>query len=200
VGKSTVATQLAHHLGISRVTSTDFIRQVLRAVVPDAIAPELSRSSFELDRGRSRNGARHAEFERQARQVLVGARATIERATREGVSLILEGVHLWPGIVDLDARSDGLAVHVVLTVEDQDDHEQRFAVRAGGSQRPAARYDDGLEAIRDLQEQAVAAARRAGVPVIANGHADTTVRRVLDVVFAAVEDSLRSRESEPGPR
>ena len=52
-GKSTVATQLAYSLGITRVSSTDFIRQVLRSVVPEAIAPELSRSSFELDQGLS---------------------------------------------------------------------------------------------------------------------------------------------------
>ncbi len=191
VGKSTVATQLAHHLGITRVASTDFIRQVLRSVVPDAIAPELSRSSFELDQGRSHDGARHAEFERQAQQVLVGVRATIERAAREGTSLILEGIHLWPGLADLHAVSDSLAVHVVLTVEDEDDHEQRFAVRARASRRPAARYDDGLESIRELQENVVAAARRTGVAVVENAQEDTTVRRVLDLVFAAVDDALR---------
>ena len=51
VGKSTIATELAARLGITRVSSTDFIRQILRSVVSEAIAPELSRSSFELDRG-----------------------------------------------------------------------------------------------------------------------------------------------------
>ena len=200
VGKSSVATQLAHHLGITSVASTDFIRQVLRAVVPDAIAPELSRSSFELDDGPSHDGARHAEFERQAQQVLVGVRATIERAAREGMPLILEGIHLWPGLVDLHAVSDSLVVHVVLTVEDEHEHEQRFAARARASRRPAARYDDGLETIRELQEYAVATARRTGIPVVENRHEDTTVRRVLDLVFAAVDDALGQRGSEPAPR
>jgi 2-phosphoglycerate kinase len=200
VGKSTVATQVAHHLGITRVSSTDFIRQVLRSVVPDAIAPELSRSSFELDHGRARSGARHAQFERQVQEVLVGVGATMERAAREGVSLIVEGIHLWPGLVDLHAVSDSLVVHVVLAVEDQDAHEQRFAVRAEASRRPAARYDDGLEAIRDLQAALVAAARRSGVPVVDNADEDATVRRVLDLVFAAVDDALRPRGSAPAAR
>jgi 2-phosphoglycerate kinase len=199
VGKSTVATQLAHHLGITRVSSTDFIREVLRSVIPDAIAPELSRSSFELDHRHSHNGSRHAEFERQAQQVLVGVRATIERAAREGMSLIVEGIHLWPGLVDLRAVPDSLVVHVLLTVGERDDHEKRFAVRAEESRRPAARYDDGLEAIRALQEDAVVAARRIGVPVIENGQEDTTVRRVLDLVFAAVGHALRPRGPEPAP-
>jgi 2-phosphoglycerate kinase len=197
VGKSTVATQLAHHLGITRVASTDFIRQVLRSVVPDAIAPELSRSTFELDQGLPERGAAaHAEFERQAQQVLVGVGATIERAASEGMPLILEGIHLFPGLVDAHALSGSLVVHVVLAVDDPDDHAHRFALRAAASARPAARYDDGLEAIRELQEHVVAAARRTGVPVVENGHEDTTVRRVLDLVFAAVDDALRPQGSE----
>lgn len=201
VGKSTIATQLARHLGITRVASTDFIRQVLRSVVPDAIAPELSRSSFELDRGVSQNGAvRHAEFERQAQQVLVGVRATIERAAQEGMSLILEGIHLFPGLIDVRAPSDSLVVHVVLTVDDQDDHAQRFAVRAGASQRPAERYEEGLEAIRELHHHVVATARRTGIPAVENRDEDTTVRRVLDLVFAAVGDVLPAQRSQPAPR
>jgi 2-phosphoglycerate kinase len=192
VGKSTVATQLAQHLGITRVASTDFIRQILRSVVPDVIAPELARSSYELDR----NGtASHAEFERQAQEVLIGVRATVERAAREGMSLILEGIHLFPGLVDAHA-SGSLVVHVVLTVEDEGDHMHRFELRAADSQRPAERYDDGLGAIRRLQDHIVATARRSAVPVVENRDEDATVRRLLDLVFAAVDDALRS----PGPR
>ena len=194
VGKSTIATQLAHHLGITRVASTDFIRNVLRSVVPAAIAPELARSTFELDQARSSDGAAaHAEFERQAQQVLVGVRATIERAAREGVPLILEGIHLFPGLLDLDELSGGLVVHVVLNVDDRDDHSQRFERRAGASERPAERYEEGMEAIRLLQEHIVATARRTRIPVVENREADTAVGSVLDLVFAAVEDVLRPR-------
>jgi 2-phosphoglycerate kinase len=186
VGKSTVATQLAHELGITRVSSTDFIREILRLVVPETIAPELARSSFELDQSRSSNGATpHAEFERQAQQVLVGVQATIERAVREGMPLILEGVHLFPGLVDLDAASDGLVVQVVLTVEDGDDHLHRFAVRAADSDRPANRYGEEFDEIRELQAHVVATAHRAGIPVVENRQVDTTVRQVLDLILAA---------------
>ena len=52
----------------------------------------------------------------------MGVRATIERAVREGMPLIIEGIHLLPGLVDLDAVSDRLVVYVVLTVDDEDDH------------------------------------------------------------------------------
>lgn len=201
VGKSTVATELALRLGMPRVSSTDFIREILRSVVPDTIAPELSRSSFELDQGYTNNGTTpHAEFDRQAQQVLVGVQAMIERAVLEGKPFILEGVHLFPGLVDLHAVSDSVVVHVVLTVQDAGEHSRRFALRAGASGRPAGRYDEGLEAIRDLQEHLVASARRSGIPVIENQDLDTTVRRVVDLIFAAVRVVPPQRGWEPTPR
>jgi 2-phosphoglycerate kinase len=198
VGKSTVATQLAYSLGITRVSSTDFIRQVLRSVVPEAIAPELSRSSFELDDGHPPDGdGRHAEFERQAGEVMVGVRATIERAVAEGMSLIVEGIHLLPQLVDLVAVTDGFVVYVVLSVEDGDDHRDRFALRARAADRPAARYQSNLGKIRALQDHVVATASRAGIPVLANRHVDTTVRSVLDLIFAKFDEALPPGQLKP---
>lgn len=194
VGKSTVATEVAARLGITRVSSTDFIRQIMRSVVAEAIAPELSRSSFELDRGSGVDNARsHSEFERQAQEVLVGVRATIDRAVAEGTSIVLEGIHLLPCLIDLAGMRDALVVAVILQVEDEDDHEERFARRARASRRPAARYGDGLDAIRALQGHLVGCAQGNGVPVIANRDEQATVRCVLHVVLNAVDDALQPR-------
>ena len=192
VGKSTVATEVATTLGIARVSSTDFIRQILRSVVAEALAPELSRSSFELDRGSGDGATLHAEFERQAQEVLVGVRATIDRAVAEGTSILLEGIHLLPWLLHPDDY-DALVVQMMLAVDDEDDHLNRFACRARTSHRPAQRYGAGLEAIRALQQHLVAGARRAGVPVIANRDEHTTVQRALDVVTVAVDEALRPR-------
>ena len=195
VGKSTIASRLSRDLGITRVSSTDFIRQVLRAVVPNTIAPELYRSTFELDRGGS-GGPGHAEFERQVRDVMIGVRAVIERATSEGTSIIVEGIHLVPGLLGLESASDSVVVHIVLSVGDEDDHEERFEIRAGTSARPAGRYDDGLPEIRQIQQHVMATARRTGVPVIENRDPDSTVRDVLDRIFAAVDVALRAAGPE----
>jgi 2-phosphoglycerate kinase len=184
VGKSTVAEQLAHQLGITHVSSTDFIRQVLRAVVPDAIAPELGRSSFELE---------HGEFERQAAEVLVGVRATIERAARERTALIVEGIHLDPELLDVGSLGNVTVVHVVLAVADEDAHAHRFELRAAASARPAERYEESLDSIRRLQDQLVARARRAGIPVLENRSADVTAEAVLELVFARLGEALPRR-------
>ena len=200
VGKSTVATQLAHHLGITRVSSTDFIRQVLRSVVPDAIAPELSRSSFELDHEAAAAAPRHAEFERQARDVLVGVRATIERAAREGTPLIVEGIHLWPGLVDLRRRgptaSWSTSCSSVATRPTTSGASPSARPRRGV---PPARYDDGLETIRELQ-----AASRGGAPgAPASRWSRTgtrTPRSAACWTWSSPRSTIALRPREPRPR
>src|SRR5688572_32004571 len=47
VGKSTIATQLAARLGITRIISTDAVREVMRSMFSERIMPALHVSSFE---------------------------------------------------------------------------------------------------------------------------------------------------------
>src|SRR5439155_8371968 len=46
-GKSTVAAELAYRFGITRVTSTDFVRQTMRAFFSSDFMPSIHQSSFE---------------------------------------------------------------------------------------------------------------------------------------------------------
>jgi len=50
-GKSTVATEAAYRLGITRVTSTDFVRQTMRAFFSAEFMPSIHYSSFEAADG-----------------------------------------------------------------------------------------------------------------------------------------------------
>src|SRR6478735_10597131 len=76
-GKSTIATEAAHRLGITRVTSTDFIRQTLRAYFSPAFMPAVHYSSFEAG---TVTGDLETGFLDQTRKVLVGVEAAIGRA------------------------------------------------------------------------------------------------------------------------
>ena len=49
-GKSTVATDVAYRLGITRVTSTDFVRQTMRAFFSQEFMPAIHYSSFDAGR------------------------------------------------------------------------------------------------------------------------------------------------------
>jgi 2-phosphoglycerate kinase len=184
-GKSTVATEAAHRLGITRVTSTDFIRQTIRAYFPPAEMPSVHVSSFEAG---AAVGGTEAGFLDQTRRVLVGVQASIDRALNEGWSMTIEGVHLVPGLVP--AEIDGaMLVHAVLRVDSVDEHASHFVIRdrATGGERPLEKYLDGLDEIRALQDVIVDRAVRHDVPVIESssiGHATT---RLLDLVLSRAD-------------
>jgi 2-phosphoglycerate kinase len=189
-GKSTVATELAYRFGITRVTSTDFVRQTMRAFFSYDFMPSIHQSSFEAgDVYPDADDPLVAGFMQQARNVLVGVRASSERALEEGWSLVLEGVHLVPGMVDLPSPEQAVSVFVVLSIADEEEHVRHFHFRDEGSERPESRYLEHFADIRRLQEFVLARAARAGVPVIENENADKAARIVADLVLEAAERS-----------
>ncbi|MFL5965802.1 MAG: hypothetical protein ACJ747_04550 [Gaiellaceae bacterium] len=190
-GKSTVATESAHRLGITRVTSTDFVRQTMRAFFSQEFMPSIHYSSFEAAAGlREPDQAGDpviAGFLEQTRNVLVGVRASIDRALEEGWSMVLEGVHLVPGMVpEIDGA---LVTQCVLEVDDLEQHGSHFFVRDAGSNgvRPHGKYMDGLSDIRRIQDHIVARAQRHGVPVVESSNLDAAIGRVIDLVLDAAE-------------
>jgi 2-phosphoglycerate kinase len=194
-GKSTVATEAAYRLGITRVTSTDFVRQTMRAFFSQEFMPSIHYSSFEAAAGlrepEQADDPVLAGFLEQTRNVLVGVRASIERALEEGWSMVLEGVHLVPGMLP---RIDGaLVVQCVLAIEDEEEHSTHFMVRDAGLDgvRPHQKYIDRLDDIRHVQEHIVQRAHRHGVPVIANTDMRDAIDEVLGLVLATAEQVQR---------
>ncbi|HUJ56184.1 MAG TPA: hypothetical protein VLW49_09385 [Gaiellaceae bacterium] len=192
-GKSTVASELAYRFGITRVTSTDFVRQTMRAFFSPAFMPSIHYSSFEAgDAFPDADDPLEFGFLQQARNVLVGVRASSERALEEGWSLVLEGVHLVPGLVELPPSRLAASVFVVLAIPDEEEHARHFHHRDEDSERPVSRYLERFGEIRRMQELLVERALEAGVPVVENDDAEIAARTVADLVLDAAE-----RVSEP---
>lgn len=198
-GKSTVATEVAHRLGITRVTSTDIVRQTMRAFFSQKFMPSIHYSSFEAGPAVRSDGdeedAALAGFKEQTRNVLVGVTAVIGRALEEGYSLAVEGVHLVPGALP---RSYGgaVAVQCILAIQDEDEHARHFWTRDAVSEglRPMHKYLRALPEIRRIQEHLVARAEKHGVPVIENTRMEHAVNEVIHLVLAEVE---RAHEQAP---
>jgi 2-phosphoglycerate kinase len=131
-----------------------------------------------------------AGFLEQSRQVLVGVRASLERALQEGWSLVLEGVHLVPGLLPT-AVENALVTACVLEISDETAHAQHFFTRDSGSNRPMTKYLDRFDEIRRLQRYIVSRAEREGVAVIENENADRATAAVAELVLSAAE---RARE------
>jgi 2-phosphoglycerate kinase len=193
-GKSTVASQVAHRLGITRVTSTDLIRQVMRAFFSPALMPVLHHSSFDVPvTGGMMPDAEHdmglLGFIEQSRQVCVGVQAILERAERERMSTLIEGVHLVPGLVQSVDMARCAVVELMVYIQDEETHRLHFTMRGlqtDGS-RPVDHYLRNFDRIRDIQEYLVTQAERRGVPVIENTFMDETVRRLTDYTLDIVE-------------
>jgi 2-phosphoglycerate kinase len=185
-GKSTVATEVAYRLGITRVTSTDFVRQTMRAFLTHDFMPSIHYSSFEVPPEELGLGTVEG-FVEQTRNVLIGVRGVIDRALQEGWSLVLEGVHLVPGM--LPPVEGALVVHCVLAIEDPDLHTSHFWVRDAHSEglRPVQKYVDAIVDIRRLQDFILEQARFAGVPIVENGSIELSIGTVMELVLSGAE-------------
>jgi 2-phosphoglycerate kinase len=194
-GKSTVATEAAYRLGVTRVTSTDFVRQTLRAFFSPDFMPTVHYSSFEAWRGlREPESAEDpivAGFLEQTRHVMVGVRASIERALEEGWSMVLEGVHLVPGM--LPPIDGALVVQCVLAIDTIEEHSTHFMIRdiATEGVRHHDKYIERLDDIRRIQDHIVRRAERTGVPVLRNHVVEATIGSVLELVYASAEQVQR---------
>jgi 2-phosphoglycerate kinase len=189
-GKSTIATEVAHRLGITRVTSTDFIRQTMRTFFSKEFMPSVHYSSFDAQLALTRaeeeetGDAAILGFLDQTRNVLVGVDAALERAATERWSTVLEGVHLVPGMVGVDYPA-AFVVQCVVAIEDENLHRSHFWVRDYATEglRPLEKYLDSLPQIREIQDYIVERARRHDVPVIYNDSLDRAIGDVLDLVL-----------------
>jgi len=196
VGKSTVATEVAHRLGITRISSTDSIREVMRGIFCRDLLPAIHESAYNAWRGLRVPVPQGANpvivgFREQSAAVATGVKALIERAVIEGLSMVIEGVHLVPGYLDPTEFLNARVVQLVIAVDDEDSHLSHFYIRdiqTEGS-RPLERYRANFPDIRLLGLYIEDLAREHGIPVIYSHQLDLTVADVLEhVVTAAIED------------
>jgi 2-phosphoglycerate kinase len=202
VGKTTIALEVARRLGISRVLSTDSIRQVMRIMLSSDLMPAIHTSSFDAHRQLpgifGEDDSVLDGFLAQVSAVSVGVRAIIDRAVDENASLVLDGVALVPGLIDL-AQYEGRA-HVFFQVVarfDPGSMQSQFRSRAEREKhRDAQRYLDELDAILEIQDYVLEQADREDVPIIENA----TLEGSVLLVIRHVVEQLRKREKAASTR
>jgi 2-phosphoglycerate kinase len=195
VGKTSIALEVAHRLGIGRVLSTDSIRQIMRLTLSPEIAPALHGSSYDawklVPPDNLGDDPVIDGFRDQTAIVSVGVRASMDRAIAENASIVIDGVAVVPGLIDL-APYAGQAevIFLVVAALDAEAFANRFAARAAdGSRRSAHRYLEHLDAILQIQDHVLESAERHGIPIVEN---DSFDRAVL-LVIRHVTETLRKR-------
>lgn len=173
VGKTTLAISLANLLDIPRVVATDDIRQILRLTLTSEFTPALHASSYAAA---TASPASHqvgldpvvAGYREQARVVAVGVRAIISRCVEENTSVIIDGVHLLPGFIDLSAFEQvAILAPLCLLVADENAYKERFRKRSSQApMRKSNKYLDNLDHILTIQEHILQCSEEEEVPII----------------------------------
>jgi 2-phosphoglycerate kinase len=102
--------------------------------------------------------------------------------------MVLEGVHLVPGILPAEVEG-ALIVHVIVEIADVDVHRVHFHVRDAttGGIRSMGKYVEKLDDIRRIQTYIVGRARRESVPVVENANVERTIDQVIELVMRSAE-------------
>ncbi len=198
VGKSTIATMLATRLSIVRIVSTDAIREVMRAFFSRELMPTIHTSSFDADTALIHPLPPHVDpvvagFREQSLSVLVGVRAIINRALKEGTHIIIEGAHIVPGFIAPQQFPDAFIVPLLVTVSDEKMHRSHFYIREVETQgtRPFQRYLEYFENIRKIQDYIVHLGKITGVKAIESVNLDSAVSEIVDYVINTAYEMAR---------
>lgn len=209
VGKSSLAAELAYRLGIRRVVSSDAVREALRSLISPQLSPSLHRSSFtawrsdllpsEQKTAKPKRKRVTRGFQAQAQQLGTALTAIVERSVVEATSVVVEGIHLVPGLLPLDAFDDATVLELVLVVSDEAQHRDHFAAREieTRNKRSQGSYVEHFEEIRMIHDYLAKRAEGEGVPVIEASNFDEAVDRALELVLNA---SLSGRDDAKLPQ
>ncbi len=207
VGKSTLAASLAYRLGITRMTSSDSVREILRATTTRDLVPTLHTSSFDAWKALAEVLGLEGEpgdevvlqgFRDQVARVSVGIRAIQERNARERTSVVIEGVHVVPGFLSHPLQSEVVQIPMLVVVRDEKLHRDRFRLRERetSGRRPVDKYLANFGALRMIQDHLEALARAMGVPVIPGDNLDKAVDKGLEVITERFHDLFRAQERD----
>ena len=171
-GKTTLAISLASVFNISRIVATDDIRQMMRLTLTPELMPSLHVSTYNAWECMPKDTKKERQvitgFRDQARTVCVGAKAIISRCMSENTSVVVDGVHLLPDLLDISTYADSaLVVPICISLNDRKEYEKRFLRRV--KQAPARsmhRYLKYMDEIFLIQDHIFAAYSNSGFPVL----------------------------------
>ena len=190
-GKSTASVQLAADIGFSRLLSTDAIREIMRSCDEERQRPALHRSSF----SRGSSGEPVIDWLDTCQAVEGGIVATIDRARREGIDLLIEGVHINPSerLLRSWREAGGIAIGLVMTVGEEDRHRSMIRSRDAHSFRRPDRYLAAFPRIRAIQDGLIERAKIASWPIVDLSRVSKDTDRIKHLLDLAWNEHVQRR-------
>lgn len=204
-GKSTISAEIAHRLGIVRGQSTDMLREVMRLMLPERLLPALHASSYlawqalpEAMLADDPEQRIETGYLAQSREVAIGVEAVLNRASREQISVIVEGVHIYPALQrEMADASDAIVIPLMVAVLKRKNLRRQLKGRGTANQaRRAERYLKHFDAIWHLQGFLLEEAEKFDVAVISNTDPDEAIGQVMDVVSAELSRHYSGRPKD----
>ena len=206
-GKSTTATMLASRLDIVRTQSTDMLREIMRTMIPKQLMPVLHESSFaawkvlpgQHQANRQVSDALLVQgYRSQADLLSVATEAVIQRAIRERVSLVLEGVHIHPAFMEkLQRETDAVVIPIMLGVLKRKQLQQQIQGRGSSApKRRAGRYLENFDAIWRLQSYLLSEADKTNIPIVVNGSRNKVFREIMRITIDTLGEQFDSTPEE----
>ncbi|HIH35932.1 MAG TPA: hypothetical protein HA255_05725 [Methanosphaera sp.] len=193
IGKSTIASEISNRLHIKYLIETDFIREIVRGVIGPDYAPALHKSSYDAyttlrDSFNYDNEEKliEAGFEEHASFVIPAIEKVIKRSIKDKESIVIEGVHLVPGLLDTKQFENEAHVHFFILTADKEDHQERFISRAIAIKRGGAQLDYFREN-RIINDYLIFKANTMSVPVINNKDMEKTLKKILQSIHDVSE-------------
>ncbi|RAP53595.1 MAG: 2-phosphoglycerate kinase [Methanosphaera sp. rholeuAM270] len=190
IGTSSISFELASKLGIKNLLSTDMIREVMRKIVSKELCPTIFESSYTA--ADSLRTPAPPEFDKtllgfkdHVETVSVGINGVIERSIKEGISIVIEGVHIVPGFISEDLLNTPNVYMFILSLSDEKIHKGRFYSRCRQlwARRPLKRYIEHFTDIRKTHGYIIGEAKVNHVPIIENVDVTTTIDMIIEHIL-----------------
>ena len=188
IGKSTIASELAKTLNIKHLIESDFIRAVVRGIIGKEFAPALHSSSYDAYKT-IKNKNRYdsyfdlvsAGFDDHAAYVIPALEKVIQRAITDYDDIIIEGVHLVPGLINTEQFEDDANIYFFVLSSEEEAHKERFVKRAVQIHRGGKQLDFFREN-RIIHDHLLEQAQTNNVEIIESDTVENTLERILSII------------------
>jgi 2-phosphoglycerate kinase len=203
-GKSTIATEVAHRLNIIRTQSTDMLREVMRMLIPERLLPALHTSSFnawtKMPSIKVEDDAPEKMmipgYLHQSELLSVPCEAVVQRALNEQVSLIVEGVHVHPALLNRFKPTDeAVIVPIMLAVLKQDKLKNQLKGRGvlAPTRSEQSQYISNFDYIWQLQSYLLSEADNSSMHIIENNDKEKTTDRVMRSIIEVLQKDFDAK-------
>jgi 2-phosphoglycerate kinase len=206
-GKSSTANTLANRLEIIHTQSTDMLREIMRTMIPERLMPVIHQSSFNAWKAFPEQMGEDnvvpeslliQGYRSQADLLTLAIEAVIKRATREHVSLVLEGVHLHPAFCEkLQAETGAIVVPVMLGLLKRKHLQQRIKSRSTNvPDRGTEHYLQYFDEIWRLQNYLLSEADQSNMHITVNESRDQTFSDIMRFTIATLAKTFTGTPEE----